>query len=212
VITDAASNSLATGITLSSFQTMVSSAFASNTGGVVDFEVATGWATNVTVGVSPGTVDFTYGSGQNHTWSLTRTDGGFGINSNNNNGTNVVSGSSYFGFQGSNNANLTFSAGLSAFGLTLIPRGASRRSTLTAILDDSSTIVSSQETTNATNAVFFGFRAPTGRTIVGLNFAEPDGFTRYDDLGFVQAVPEPATLTLLALGVLATTRRRSSRS
>ena len=205
-IADAASNTAANGLTLASFQALVAVAHTANLGGVIDFEVATGWpavSTNVT------SVAATYGLSGADSLTISRTDSANGFNSNTNNGTNVVSGTGYLGFQ-LQNATFTFGTGLSAFGITMLPRGVVRRSTLTFTLDDASTLVTSQETTNATNALFFGVRAPVGRTITSVAFAEPDGFTRYDDLGFaVNPVPEPASLTALAFGGLALLRRRS---
>jgi hypothetical protein len=222
-LNNAASNSAAGGITLANFQTLMTTAFASNTGGVVDFENATGWINSnfgPTTAFGDGAanpVTVSYGVAQSETVDFWRTDvDGFGpiaIDSNNNNGANVVSGTNYMGVRSSGNpVNLTFSKPLSALGFTLVPRGALRNVSMTAILEDTSTIVGSTEQIAADNTpgpFFWGFAAPAGNRIVGLRIASPDGFSRFDDLGFV-AVPEPASVALMGLaGLVLLTRRQT---
>jgi hypothetical protein len=213
-ITDAASNAQANGVTLGDFRTLISNAFTANTGGVWTGDAANGVTYTITYADGAANpISATYGASQANTFSFYRSDGANGLNTNNNNGTNVVSGDGYIGIPAQPSpVNLVFNQGLSAVGLTLVPRGAARTVTLTATLDDASTIVSSAETNN-TNAVFYGFTAPAGRKIVGLGLTEAAaGFARFDDLGFVVApVPEPVALGALTLGglALATRRRRA---
>jgi hypothetical protein len=222
---DAVSNAGANGIPLAAFQTLVAGAYAANLGGVVDFEVATGWTPAATTyadgAANPATVS--YGAALNQTLGFWRTDVDpvlltpFGVNTNSNNGVNVSSGVSYMGVPGGPNLiNLTFSKGLSAVGFTVVPRGALRTLTMTALLDDASTLPGSTEQITATNtpgAFFWGFRAPVGKAIVGLGVTSAEGFARFDDLGFV-VVPEPASAAMLGLGVLGgvATRRRQRRA
>jgi hypothetical protein len=223
-INDAASNTITNGLTLANFRTLITSAFAANTGGVIDDEdqsaggTITGkWRNNGTTygDGSANAISVSYGIAQTNTLNLYRSDldatgAPVGINANSNNGTNVVSGTSYLGIPANASPiNLVFGKGLSALGLTEVPRGALRVDTMTAILDNAGTLVGSTETITANNtpgAIFWGFQAPTGRSIVGLNIVSTDGsaiqFSRYDDLGFVVAVPEPSSGVLIGLGSL----------
>ena len=221
-ISDAASNLTANGVTLANFRTLISGAFTANTGGVIDNEdqsaggtIVGKWRNNGTTygdGIA-NAIAVSYGTAQGNTLHLYRSDLDatglpVGLNANSNNGTNIVSGTSYLGIPANASPiNLVFSKGLSALGLTEVPRGALRVDTLTAILDNASTLAGSTETITANNtpgAIFWGFQAPAGRSIVGLNIVSTDGtaiqFSRYDDLGFVVAVPEPPSLALVGFG------------
>lgn len=228
-INDATSNGTpVTGITLANFQTLVTAAFAAETGGVINAEDQTAGGT-----INPGSwrnnntnygegaanvITATYGSTQGNSLGIYRTDTDaagvpFGINGNTNNAF-FASGNSYIGIQGSGSpVNLVFTKGLSALGLTLVPRGALRNVTMTAVLNNAASIVGSTQMLTADNlsgAFFWGFQAPVGSAIVGLNITSPEGFSRFDDLGFV-VVPEPASLSLFGLasfGLLVVRRRR----
>lgn len=225
VMNDAVSNSAAGGITLANFTASVAAAFATNRGGVLDFESVTGWTPTATQfgNGAANPITATFGAGLTKSIQYWRTDvdglgNPVGTDANNNNGTNVVSGTNYMGISGINSpVNLTFPSGLKQLGLTFVPRGAARTVTMTATLNDATTIVSSSETIAATNtpgAYFFGFDAPGGKRIVGLGITMVDGtgapaFARFDDLGFV--IPEPATLALVSvasLGLIGALRRR----
>lgn len=227
VLNDAVSNSAAGGITLANFTASVAAAFAADQGGVLNFENANGWTPNATQfgngGANPITAAFGATLSKSIRYWRTDVDGGgnpVGTDTNNNNGTNVVSGTNYMGISGINSpVNLSFQTGLKQLGLTFVPRGAARTVVMTATLNDATTIVSSGETIAANNtpgAYFFGFDAPAGKRIVGLGINMTDSgsgaaaFARFDDLGFV--IPEPASLSLLgfaSLGWLAVRRRHS---
>lgn len=231
-ISNAVSNTAPNGLTLATFQLLMPTAFAANTGGVINAEDQSAggtipgvWRNNNTNygdGVA-NQITATYGVGQGSSVGIYRTDldptssAPVGINGNNNNAF-VASGTSYIGVAGPGSpVNLAFTKGLSALGLTEVPRSALRNVTLTAVLDNASTIVGSTEqitAANAPGAIFWGFIAPAGRTIVGLNITSVDGggvgqFSRFDDLGFVvAAIPEPTSLGLLGMACVGLVLRR----
>jgi hypothetical protein len=99
-----------------------------------------------------------------------------------------------------------FDQPLSHFGITVLWRGSNRTGTVTAFYDDntsaslgsvSSTSGSNAGNVNQTPDVFFGHVAPGGKAITRIDIVG-DGFIRYDDLGFVTAVPEPSSVAALA--------------
>jgi hypothetical protein len=224
-LNDAASNSAAGGITLANFQTLMTGAFASNTGGVINFENATGWinsnggATTAFGDGAANPVTVSYGVAQSESLGLWRTDVDanlvpLAVDSNSNNGVNVVSGTNYMGARTSGSPlNFAFSKPLSAIGFSLVPRGQLRNVSMAAILENSSTIVGSTEQITAANTpgpYFWGFAAPVGNRIVGLRVDSPNGFSRFDDLGFV-AVPEPGSIALISLaGLVLLSHRRAA--
>lgn len=252
-LADAVSNSAANGITLANFQTLMTASFASNSGGVLDFQEqyqGGTWPNNpqnsanngVTVGNgSANTITATYGVSQSSSLGFFRnvsvtTDG---IDAAVNQGTNVVSGGyttrngggsgnvdfsgatptpvgsggtsgiggGYLGIVGTGSPmELDFNSGLSAFGITAIPRGSSRHTQITATLSDNSTFSTTNEFVT-TSAVFFGLQLTPAQLSSGLSITKvtlvmPDGVNRYDDLAFV-VVPEPASLLLMGVGGVA---------
>src|SRR4051812_15065228 len=133
-------------------------------------------------------------------------------------GTTGVGGS-YLGFTGTGiPGNLVFNNGLSFFGITALPRGATRDSQLVATLSDASTIATSTDVVGA-SPVFFGIQltpaqVAAGLSITGVQFNNPNGqgVNRWDDMAFVVAsVPEPTSAGVAIAGltaVAATARRR----
>lgn len=111
---------------------------------------------------------------------------------------------------------------MTAVGITVISRGddgAGDDVTVTLFYnDDTSEVVETDffiDDTTGGDDTFFGYQAPSGRLITGIyldidvgeasSIGDPE-FTTLDDLAFI-AIPEPATLALLALGGLALFRR-----
>jgi hypothetical protein len=134
-------------------------------------------------------------------------------------GNIIAAGGGYMGITNNAATELDFNNGLAAFGITGLPRGATRHTQITLTLSDNSTIAGSNDVVG-TSAVFWGFeltpaQLASGLSITKVSFAHPDGVNRYDDLAFVLAVPEPASLTLIAMGGLGLTAfgwRRMRRS
>jgi len=206
----------------------MTASFAGGTGGDIDFEDQTAGGTiNPTYWRNNGTsygdgaanqITATFGIAQSQAVGIYRSDVDgtntpMAVNGSSNNAF-VASGTSYLGIVTSGSpVNLVFTRGLSALGFTAVPRSAGRGITMTALLSSGSIVGSSQSLTadNTSGAFFWGFKAPTGTSIVGLNILSPDGFSRFDDLGFVVNVPEPASLWLAAVAGVAlvgTARRR----
>ena len=220
-IRDAASNSTSGGITLSAFRTQITNAFANNTGGVYNAEESSGTLFGVGYGENAANaITAKLGVSQTNSLNFYRLDGSVGgaAFSSTANGTQTVSGSGAIGFSFDSAPSIAFTEGLSHLGLTLVPRptaSETRTATLVAFLDNHTTenpsTISSTNEGNAGlgDAVFYGFAAPAGRTIVRLDI-NPSGFTRFDDLGFIapNAVPEPSVAVLGGLGLLTLLRRR----
>ncbi|HEX8324866.1 MAG TPA: PEP-CTERM sorting domain-containing protein [Tepidisphaeraceae bacterium] len=129
--------------------------------------------------------------------------------------TGTINGG-YLGIAGTGSpATMVFNNPLSFFGLTALPRGATRDTLITLTFSDGSTAPIGGATVVGANAVFFGFTAPEGLTITQAAITNPNGAgqNRYDDLAFVVApvVPEPTALATLAVGGLVALRRRRAR-
>ena len=200
-------------ITQASMASTVSTAFNSNLGGVINWQAANGWVNNLSNTVQT----VSYGTSQGNLLTITRNDGAlnfFGASSGG--GTTGTSGAQYLAFNGTGSpVDLTFSTGLLDWGMTMLDRGASRTVTFSFTLADSTVITYNAETQdpagNNTGAYnWFGFQASAGNPLVGVSLTA-NGFTRWGDMAFVVApVPEPATMTMLGLGIgsLAVMRRR----
>lgn len=105
-------------------------------------------------------------------------------------GTGVNAGGGYMGIVGDGTpCTLVFSSNpLSAFGITGLPRGATRDTSIVFTLSDNTTFTTSDEVVG-TSAVFFGYQAPTGKSITQVQIINPNGVNRFDDLAFVVAAP-----------------------
>ena len=201
-------------VTLVQFTADVAAAFAVNLGGVVNFD--DGGAAPDTAGDLFFTA--TYGAAQSSSLVVTRTDSANNFN-NNNNSAPALSGSAttngngnYLGLAGLAAWSASFSKPLSEWGITAISRGAERRGTLTIGLSNATSVVFPEETIGATaDDTFFGYKAPAGLGITSVSWADGgSGFSRFDDMGFVVAIPEPGAvgLALMALSALCARCRR----
>ena len=74
------------------------------------------------------------------------------------------------------------------------------------------TLTATMNNVGSAGDTFFHFAAPAGQTIVRMDGLDPahTGMTGYDDLGLI-LVPEPATMSLLAIGGLGVLLRRKRR-
>lgn len=204
-------------ITRSAMDTLMATAFANDTGGVINFDSANGWVGNV----NASSFAVTYGTSQTNTLTLSRTDGGgtntFGPSSGA--GTTQTSGDLYVGFQNSGSPiEFTFSQGLSAWGITQLNRFASRDVTMSFTLADSTVInyaTQNQDPNNDNTGAlnWYGFQASNANPLTKVTITS-NGFVRYDDLAVVVAppVPEPSTAMVLmgGVGMLALLRRRKT--
>ena len=205
-------------ISLSDFTAAVAAAFANDTGGVANFD-----GDNFFVSPSD-TLDITYGTSGSETLVTS-------FNSPNNNPLLSRSGSPSNGAVSISNGSvlqanvqdftLGFATPLQAVGFTALSRqaGQPRTINLTVNLTDdgnaatADTFVFPAEVVAAINAAgarddtFFGYEAPTGRSIASI-FIDNSGPAFYDDLGFITVVPEPASLGLIGVGTLLILGRR----
>jgi hypothetical protein len=193
-------------LTLSTATSAVATAFTNNTGGVIDWEPANGWVANAQ-NASSQTVS--YGISQNGFLTITRTDSGNTFGPTTGGGTPTTSAVNYLGFSGSASPiTLTFSQGLADWGMTELNRFASRTVTFSFTLADNTTINYAPQTqdplaNNSDANNWYGFQAPANNPLVQVSFTA-NGFVRFDDMAFiVSSVPEPTSLGLFGIGVLA---------
>lgn len=198
-------------ITLIDFSNAIAAAYASDSGGVITFDDITEdqWiinadTLNVSYGISASN-NLTVSHGDIGDWRVrNRSDNGNGIPVSNSTGLNNESPLANSGLLLTKDTDdkfvFNFSAGLSHVGVVALSRdGTARSVTATAKFDDSSTASSSANlgTTQGTADSFFGFEAPTGRTITSLEI-DGSSYFHIDDLAFAVStytpVPDPATV------------------
>lgn len=200
-----------TPVTFTTAKTDFAAAFANKTGGVLDFESGNGFTGNFGAGATDA-VTVSFDGGATNALKLYRTDT-VGASMNPTSNFAYASGTQVLGFGTNQNPTLTFDRPVSEFGITAVARNSYRKVTLTYNLvnlsnsSDTLTDTTSTDATNNTNSIFFGYQAPSGYGITSVAVASPDGYVRFDDLGFV-SVPEPTSLALLGAWALLGLRRR----
>jgi len=191
-------------VTQSTMSSLMTTAFANNTGGVITFDTAQGWSQNV----NQNAFTVSYGTSQSSLLTLTRTDGAgnntFGSTSGS--GTTQVSGDAFVGFQNSSSPlTFSFSQGLVDWGITQLSRSGDRTVTLSFTLQDSSVVSLAADTVlnNSTTLNWYGFQATSANPIESVTISSPNGYVRFDDMAFVVAtVPEPGSISLAIAGGL----------
>jgi len=196
-ITEATGNSM----NATTFASSVETAFANDTGGVWNFD-------GPNFGVNVGeTITLNYGASQTNSEVLTLSSGN-NINQGNVAGE-ATSGSTELGLGGdASTRTFTLSTPLSSVGIFSLNRADSSRTSVLSVtfLDDSTASTSGA---NA-GATYFQELSATGTNYIKSFSLTQSNFVRYDDLGFVAAVPEPSTAAFVTggVGMLALLRRR----
>jgi hypothetical protein len=190
-------------VTLAQFKALLSAAYDSDRGGVIDFE-GTGFSTNSGIEAdygANGTQTLILSVGPNNVKGFGDAWGGVDADATPTSFTRVLRGSKAWDFE--------FSTGLTAVGVTVLPRAGG---TIDAIieLEDGSRITKATGISIGDD-VFFAYTASASNPIVGLELDNHGQFNELDDLAFV-VVPEPGTLALLGLGGLAALARRRHRA
>jgi len=205
-------------LSLGTFNTNVTTAFANDQGGVWDFDAGS-------TGSNLGAVnDLEFGTSQAFSVQLSISPGNISTGVAAGSGRTATSGSFVMGFGSTDPYTYTFGpildsgdnvvagAGVTQAGLVVVSRaGAPNSATVTANFSGGG---SASDTfaiggSNGGDDTFFGFVAPTGQTITSLVY-DGSTFTNVDDFGFVTNVPEPSSLALLAAGGLLVLRRSSA--
>jgi hypothetical protein len=221
-------------LSLADFRTRMASAFAVESGGVIDFEVRNDAGGNAVGSVESSTkLRGRYGDNRAQasgfkSVEITSGDGLWTYPGNTANGRTPTSGSRTLGKDVTDVFKLDILAGavsspdaneyVSALGFTVLERlGANVGNPLsvTATFSDGSTVTAQANMSGASPAsdqdTFFGFIAPSGSSITSVRF-NPGNFTSIDDLAFITSsstgIPEPAGLLLLGGAVFALVRRR----
>ena len=184
------------------FASDITTAFANNTGGVLNFDnFPFNWAVN------PGeTITASYGTSLFNSEELTLS-GTQGINEGFVDTGEATSASTALGLAGdATTRTFALSVPLLELGIFVGNRGdASRTSVLTVTYLDTTTASTSGANAGpaAGSNYFEGLSGTEANPIVSFSLAQ-SAFIRYDDLGFVAApVPEPSTLALAGMGGLA---------
>lgn len=196
-------------ISLSTLGGAVATAFDQDRGGVITFDDQGAF--------SEASFEVKYGASQTNTMtvSLTTVSGGAPSNTflsvvDNFSAAKAISGSgthsNHMGTSSGADFGIAFSQPLFEIGVTILNRTSNRESTVIVVLDDESTIAFVNESQAAwngegdpTNDLFFGARAPTGRSITAIRF-DNNNAIRIDDLAFT-IVPEPSAMMLVSCGM-----------
>lgn len=191
--TEAAGNN----VTLADFRLKLETAFDAGLGGVINYDNDPSWALDT----RKENFDVTFASGTK-TLNVDRVGtNNFVITADPN--ATPVSGNAWQGWNGSGgNATVVFSlqglggpaAPLIGWGMTAVSRSAERTYTMTFTLDDASTFSIGPETVATpvgSDDTFFGYLAPTGRTIVSVNITTPSSNMALDDMAFILQASAP---------------------
>jgi hypothetical protein len=200
--------------TLTAFNTKLSTAVTATLGGVVNFD-------DITVDSSTlqDTITVTYGGSK--ILNITQPTAQYQMDMGSLTAINAtpISGSRYLRSGDANgNQVYNFSTPLTDVGITVLARTGARTITATVTYDNATTgtltgvAIASYPTSTGTAPIatstpdtFFGFTAPTGRTITGLTLsAGANNYFVVDDLAFIvspTAIPEPGTWAVVIAGV-----------
>lgn len=209
--------------TLLGFKTRLATAFAANSGGVVDFDgldYSTTPATPLGNGTALGSqLNVQYGTGQAKTLAITSSEA---VRSASYGSATAVSG--LISFDDGNAADgffkLNFGAisggaageGVLEVGMTVLSRTSNGgTTTMTVTYDDSTTasLSSSIAAAAGTDDTLFLFVAPAGRSISSLEISGTGGRRPLDDFAFITGqVPEPTAVALVGLAAMAALGRR----
>src|SRR5690606_16610915 len=172
-------------LTSTTFVSGVATAYANNTGGVWNFETA--------FSVSNGdTITLNYGASLSGQLVMTMTaTAGQSIETNSNAGE-ATSGNGVLALSGGfDTRTFTLDTPLLTLGIFNTDRGdSSRLPVLTVTFQDTTT--ASTSGAHADEVFFHGLSGTLANPIVSFSISQ-NNFVRYDDLGFVVAVPEPSS-------------------
>jgi hypothetical protein len=183
-------------LSIATFKSEIESAFIAGNGGTIAFD------NYGVVATAQGSIVSSFNGGAS---TLTLSiSGGPGANTGGPDATNASSGSAFLGFPTDASARtFTFSEPLSVFGIVGISRGSVRTPSVSFLLEDNSTVLLTDSIAISADNTLFNYKASGGNNIVSVTISMPDGFARFDDIGFVTAVPEPGAFAAIAgLGVL----------
>jgi hypothetical protein len=203
------------GSSVSTYATLFSDAFNSNSGGVLNFEnrdPSTNPLTDTTLSVI-------YGATGINSMTISRPSSGrYQFDNAPTTVGTPISGNMYLRSETENFFVFNFSSGLTAVGFTVLSRNSTRTIQATVTYLEGGTDVISGELINTSgDDTFYGFTAPVDKTIGSLliqatatGASDDNRFFAIDDLGFVVAnpIPEPSVVGLGGIGLLAMLRRR----
>lgn len=180
-------------LTVASMGTLMTTSFANNNGGVINWDTAQRWTG------TQNSFEASYGTSLSKKLTISLAppvDGGspaaFGQNSGTE--TTATSSSTYLAFSGGSGAGtpvtFDFSKGLSAWGITQLSRSGDRTVTMSFTLADASVINYAPDTVlnNSSTLHWYGIQVLSSNPIMSVTITS-NGFVRYDDMAFVVSGP-----------------------